>query len=210
MTTMGHPSETDLALYSCGDAPLAARLRIAWHLRSCRACADRSAGYRGDRKAVETAALAMPPHVDWDRLSSEMSANIRVGLAAGECVAREPRRTPYLLLNKRWQQGMAVAGLAVLLVGAWWFNMPASQHRALSRVGRALLEGRAVSLIAEPGTIAEVSPLGVQLKEDGNSLAVTNPSGRPVAVSVSLQGAARARYVDADTGQMTITTVYVQ
>jgi hypothetical protein len=34
--------------------------------------------------------------------------------------------------------------------------------------------------------------------------------GRPVSVTLSVQGSARARYVDADTGQVTITGVYAQ
>ena len=46
--------------------------------------------YRHSRQRLKQAAAEMPEGADWDRLAAEMTANIRVGLAAGECVA--PRR----------------------------------------------------------------------------------------------------------------------
>jgi hypothetical protein len=205
-----HPPEIDVALYATGDLALVTKVRTAVHVHRCGECSSRIATYRADRKAVNTSALSMPSNVDWDRLAEEMTGNIRVGLAAGECVAPAPARARGFLVNKPWQQGLVYAGLTVLMMGAWWLNMPGSEPGAMRRIGRALWTGTPVAMLAEPGAMVETSPLGVQVKENGSAMAVTTPGSQPIGVSVSLQGSARARYVDADTGQMTITTVYVQ
>ena len=62
----------------------------------------------------------MPEGADWDRLAAEMTANIRVGLAAGECVA--PRRK--LDLSRSWKPAGLVAGSwpASGWKGAGWKN----------------------------------------------------------------------------------------
>ena len=51
---------------------------------------------------------------------------------------------------------------------------------------------------------------GIELRENGAWLGVTQGKDRPVAVSLNVKGTARARYVDEDTGQVTITSVYAQ
>jgi hypothetical protein len=48
------------------------------------------------------------------------------------------------------------------------------------------------------------------LRENGGAVRISQGDLRPVNVSVSAQGSASARYVDADTGQVVITSVYVQ
>ena len=58
--------------------------------------------------------------------------------------------------------------------------------------------------------MVEATPSGIALYENGSSLGVSQGNAEPVNVSVSAPGSASARYVDADTGQMTITSVYVQ
>jgi hypothetical protein len=58
--------------------------------------------------------------------------------------------------------------------------------------------------------VVSATSSGIELRENGSALAVSQGAARPVAVSVSTQGSASARYVDTDTGQVTITSVYVQ
>ena len=52
------------------------------HLNSCADCRGWVAAYRTDRESLRPLATAMPAGVNWDRLALEMSADIRVGLAA--------------------------------------------------------------------------------------------------------------------------------
>jgi hypothetical protein len=60
------------------------------------------------------------------------------------------------------------------------------------------------------GPVIEASPEGIELRKDGGRLGVGQDSAQLVTVSVSTQGSASAHYVDQDTGQVTITSVYAQ
>lgn len=188
---MQHPFETELALYACGDLRGWERIQTSWHVRRCAACSASVEEFRMNRVQLHRSADQMPGGVNWDRLSTEMSANIRVGLAAGECVA-PAREAATQFWN--WRPVAASAGLVAVFAMAWWLNMPSlSLPRAEDR-----------------GPVLEASSEGIEFRENGTSLGVSTSGAQPVATSVSFGGSASARYVDVDTGQVTITTVYVQ
>lgn len=208
---MRHVSEFALALQASGDLPLWRSIRVRLHLSRCEACRKVVSAYRED-KAWIGSSDQIPEGVNWDRLSAEMTANIRVGLAAGECVAPRARRKPVFGdgLQWQWKPYAVVAGLMVVLTGAWWLNVPAAQNESLMRAFQAIAH-RGATMTEDRGPMVEVTPAGVKLFENGGALGVDQGSGlRPVAVSVDAQGSASARYVDTDTGQVTITSVYVQ
>jgi len=141
-----------------------------------------------------------------------MAANIRVGLAAGECVAP---RAPKFVIPTAWRVAAAVAGLSALLVVAWWLNMPASQTASLGRAMKAIANGREWQArhmlgLDDAATLVQASSEGIELRQNGAALTVSQRGARPVSVSLNTQGSARARYIDSDTGQVTITSVYAQ
>jgi hypothetical protein len=205
----GHVKETDLALYAAGDLRLWQRAMVHLHLRNCQSCSTVVEEFRADGRALRDAAGGLPEGLDWARLSSEMTANIRVGLAAGECVAPRGRHAGKLV-PVAWRPlalaSVVTAGLAALLVGGWWLNMPAQETQALSRAMRSIWHGRSV-MQEERGPVIEVSSEGIELRKDGGALGVSQDSAKLVSVSVSTQGSASAHYVDQDTGQVTITSV---
>ncbi len=191
---MKHVSETELALYTSGDVSLWRRAFVHLHLSGCPACSARMQEYRADQQALRSAADELPEDVDWDRLASEMTANIRVGLAAGECVAPRARKA-----HVSWRPVAVAAGMLVLLAGAWWLNLP--WRGAAPRLTSA----------EDRSPMVQVNDAGIELRANGGTMGVSGAGpGRPVAVSASMQGTARARYVDDDTAQVTITSVYVQ
>lgn len=202
-----HINETDLALYASGDQGAWRALTIRLHIGRCERCRHRMEAYRADRSRVREISNTIPDGVDWDPLAAEMTANIRVGLAAGECVAPRPRKSPF-----GWRPAAALTGLAAVLAMAWWLNMPPSATEALGRAMSAIVHGRgsAGMPVEDRGTVVEASSSGIELRENGNMLGVTQGAARPLAVSISVQGSASARYIDADTGQITITSVYAQ
>lgn len=205
----GHITETDLALYVSRDLTLWDLARVRLHSAGCERCRRTAEEYRKDRTRVREIVSEMPEGLDWERLSSEMTANIRVGLAAGECVA--PRR--HRAVGLGWRPAAAMAGLAVLLATGWWLNMPPSTTVALGRAFSAILHGRgsSIELVTEPrGAFVEATANGVELRENGGRLGVLQGGPPPVTFSVTSQGSASARYVNGDTGQMTITSVYAQ
>ena len=201
-----HVAGADLALFISGDLNFWRKVQVRLHLRGCEPCRMLAEVFRSDQAQLHSVISEMPEGVDWDRLAAEMTANIRVGLAAGECVAPRSRKITAL----GWRPAAAIAGLCVLLAGGWWLNIPPAQTQALGHAMQALWRGRPI-ILEERGPMVQASSSGVELRENGNTLTISQgTSARPVAVSVSAQGSASARYVDADTGQMTITSVYVQ
>jgi hypothetical protein len=217
-----HIAETDLALYVSGDLGLLRRASVRFHVGRCERCSRRVEAYRADRSRVKEIAAEMPEGVDWDRLAAEMTANIRVGLAAGECVARprdrkRPAGNGARNLAVHWRPAAIAAAAVVLLTVAWMVNMPSGTTQELGRAMGAVLRGGSVSggPFVQPSLMYAQSPvvvanqLGIELRENNNVMGASQDE-LPVSVSLSVQGSASARYVNADTGQMTITSVYVQ
>ena len=206
-----HVSETDLALYVSGDLAWWRRFAAGLHMDRCEPCRRRMETYEMDRAGIRGIADGMPEDVDWNRLAAEITANIRVGLAAGECVAPRPRKSGAW----GWRPAAVVAGILAVLAGGWWLNMPPAQTQELGHAMRAVWGARGRVGIRgwspdERGPVVEATSAGIELRENGSSLGVAQGTARPVAVSVNVQGSASARYVDAETGQMTITSVYSQ
>src|ERR1051325_2686800 len=81
---MKHPNEETLALHAGGDLGFFARRRVERHLSRCERCRDEIAAFGAVREVLPE--LAEIPEIPWNRLAAEMKANIRLGIAAGECV----------------------------------------------------------------------------------------------------------------------------
>ena len=209
---MKHASQTDVALYATGDIAPWRRPWITLHVGRCEECSREIEEYRAERNRARSLANELPPGVRWDRLAAEMTANIRVGLAAGECVAP---RAPKPAIPTGWRIAGALSGFCALLVMAWWLNMPASQTASLGRAMKAIVHGREWQArqmlgLDEGSSLVQASSDGIELRQNGSALTVSQKGARPVSVSLNTQGSARARYVDSDTGQVTITGVYAQ
>jgi anti-sigma factor ChrR (cupin superfamily) len=204
----GHVKDADLALYAAGDLRLWQRAAVHLHVRNCESCRGIVEEFRADGRALRDAAGGLPEGLDWARLSAEMTANIRVGLAAGECVA--PRGHARKLIPSSWRPmalaSLVTAMLAVLLAGGWWLNVPTQETQALSRAMRSIWHGRS-AMPEERGPVIEASSEGIELRKDGGALGVSQDAAKLVSVSVSTQGSASANYVDLDTGQVTVTSV---
>jgi anti-sigma factor RsiW len=210
----GHVRDTDLALYASGDVSLLQRAAIHLHVRRCERCREVVAEFRADARALRDTSAGLPEGVDWARLSAEMTANIRVGLEAGECVApRKLRKAIPASIPERWRPvalASAVAAmLTVMLAGAWWLNVPAQDTQVLNRAVHSIWHGRS-TMSDERVAVIEASSEGIELRKNGGSLGVSQDAARLMTVSVSTQGSASAHYVDQDTGQVTITSVYAQ
>jgi len=207
-----HVMETELALYAAGDLPVWRSALVRLHVRRCGECHGLLEALRMDRQELRRSADDMPAGIskdfDWDQLAAEMTANIRVGLAAGECVT--PRESKVAAMS--WRPVAIAAGLVVLLAGAWWLNIPRTDTEAIARAIRDMATGgRSTSPLEERGPVVGASSAGVVLVENGaQSLGIDQGGLEPVMYSVSTQGSASARYVDKDTGQVTITATYVQ
>jgi hypothetical protein len=90
---------------------------------------------------------------------------------------------------------LALASALLTVLVGFWLNVPQP----------ALLPASGPS-----GVVLEATQTGIQLKQDDRSLTLLNPGSEQVSLSVNMQGVLRARYVDSETGHVTITNVYAQ
>ncbi len=187
---MSHPAASDLALFAGSELSFWSRGRVALHLRQCGPCRGEVEAFRRQRKLFREAATALPAGINWGRLVPEMKANIQLGLSAGECVApaeSEPRRLG-------WRVAAALACITLVIISGWWLHAPRPN----------------MALPADEMIVLEATPEGIELKERDRSLTLIHSSSDPVMVSVSAGGAMAARFVDDETGMVTINNVYAQ
>src|SRR5579872_4273936 len=189
---MGHPSETRLALYAGGDLGRWGRWLVGRHVGECPDCQREIADFSALRSDV--CQVAELPEIEWQPLAAEMKANIRLGIEAGECVSRRPAL-------KGAFSGRALAAclsLALLLVASLWLERPTPREA----------DFKTARLRGEEAVVLESSGPGIQVTEGEQAMMLLNPRAHDVSYSSS-GSTMRARYVDADTGYVTINNVYV-
>jgi hypothetical protein len=183
-----HPSEANLALFAGGELRRWQRRSVERHVSGCAECRGAVSGFSAQRE--QTREMAELPDVAWDSLAAEMRANIRLGLEAGECVTEHPARR----LGFSLRGVAACASLAMLVVVSFLIEGPAP---------------RAADLKADEAAVIETSGSGIQVREGGRAMMLLNAHARTVDYQAS-GSAMGARYVDSDTGQVTINNVYVE
>jgi len=196
---MTHPSEINLALYAGGDLGLWARWRVKSHVAVCPECHQRIAGYESAKADLRASANQLPEGLDWNRMAAEITANIHLGLEAGECVT--PVARPVSTQLAGWRPALVLASALLVVLVAWWANV---QKPALSTNVATL-----PPVVQEDGVMMESTAAGIELNDHGRILTLKHPKDREVTLSVTLD-TVRARYVDSESGQVTINNVYVQ
>ena len=192
---MTHPDQTILALYAGQDLGWFRRRRTQRHLARCREC-------RGELQAFVSArgnlvALNELPAISWNRLAIEMRANIRLGLAAGECVRGERMASPLGLFGifSGARALAACASVMALVTAGLFLERPTPP---------------APPAIASDGAVLRATANGIELNQGGQTLSLLHVRSVDVTYSAGAQGSMRAGYVDSDTGNVTINNVYVQ
>ena len=203
---MYHPNEGDLALYAGNDLSRLARLRVDWHLRTCGKCQQEVTEFSSLR--ADTVRNAPEPAVNWDRLAAEMKANIRLGLEAGECIApvqvRHRRQSPWA-----WA-ALTTAALMVAAAGSEiWINHPWSPGILPDgSPGKTTLAGMPPLL----DVVLEAKDSGIQMRDGEAVVSELRSNSRgsrgDVVYSVNAQGGVGARYVDRETGMVTVNNIY--
>lgn len=189
---MKHPTESELALYAGGDLGVLARWRMAGHVAACPACARAVASFSEIARGLRRDAGTVPEGLHWGSLAAEMRANIRLGVDAGAVVAAPvPAREPI-----GWKAAVVFAALTAVIVSGWWLYLPRLQPKA-----------------PETGVTVAAQGDGVELREGAGMLLLMHPKPAgpgDVLYSVDAEGGARARFVDEQSGQVTINNVYAE
>lgn len=201
----GHATSETLALFSRGDLPWVERWKIRRHVARCSVCEEevsrlRFATEELKREAGTQTLTGFEAITDWTRLEREMLGNIAVGVAAARCIDNVGRSRKALFSNVA-----AVAGLLVLFAAGWFTHIPREQNSHLVASLRQLVGGTPVRQI---GSVLRATPDGISVRAQGATLTILHP--RSAVVSMSGASSVRARYVDEDSGEVTITSVYGQ
>jgi hypothetical protein len=183
-------------LQAGGDLRWFARWRTERHLRRCPRCREEVAAFETARQVAGD--LAEIPDVHWNRLAAEMKANIRLGLAAGECVRPDERPLRDTPLFTGIRAAVAMASVAALLVTGMVLERPAPVTTAY----------------ADDSLVVQATSRGIQVRKGGQELRLNNPDeltpADRVVYAPDAQGSVRARYVDPKTGYVTINNVYAE
>jgi hypothetical protein len=184
---MKHPAETDLALFAGGEVSRMRRISLERHVRGCVEC---------DRKVAQLHALRAetanfePANLNWNQLAAEMRANIRLGLEAGECVRSAG-------VARSWNPRFTLAFASLLLVvGSGFLLRNSIPHPVASQPSAA--------------PVLESTGAGIELRSGSGSMMLLNRPGAVANQSVSAGGEIRVRYVDGDTGAVTINNVSLE
>jgi hypothetical protein len=121
-----------------------------------------------------------------------MRANIRLGLAAGECVRSsvQPLRDGPLFTGAR--AALALASVLALMVTG------------------LMLEGPAPRMAKSSEPMVQATVNGIQRRSGDRAFGLMHSGALRVTYSVGAQGTLGARYTDPETGNVTITKVYVE
>ncbi|HTS48713.1 MAG TPA: hypothetical protein VMH05_12260 [Bryobacteraceae bacterium] len=210
---MKHPSETQLALLAGGDlAGYRERWRVARHVAQCGDCQAEMNSLRDASEQVRGLAAELPKDLNWNRLAGEMTGNIRVGLAAGEAIARFDKPAARRL-RLGWNAALVLTCATAVFLVAFWISLPQPQAEHLMAAFKRIRTERIGSFVRTPAppqdeVVLEATSSSIEVKENGRTMSLTHPHSDGATVSVSLQGSAGVRYVDADTGQVTTNKVY--
>lgn len=199
-----HPAAQILSLFSTGDLPWSTRARLQGHIRRCAECGEqvnlfRAAKLELRREANAQALTGFEAIVDWNRLEREMLGNIAVGVAAARCIDKVKRGRIYI------RRGAFATGILALLLAGWMTHIPKEQTDHLVTSLRRAFRLRQQETI---GTVVRSTPEGIAVRSQGTTLTILHPASAVVTLSGS-SGVA-ARYVDEETGQVTIANVYGQ
>ena len=183
---MRHPKQSTLALQAGGDLGAFARWKTERHLAKCGQCRDKVAGFEAMRSTM--ADLLEMPELPWNRIAEEMRANIRLGLAAGECV-RPVEKAGWASPRAGWRMVVAMASIMALAVTGLMLERP-----------------RPVVELRDDNAAVQTAPDGI-----GNpAMRLMYRGAEGVQLSASAEGSVQAQYTNPVTGYMTVSQVDVQ
>ncbi len=190
---MKHPSQEILALHAGGDLGWLAGWKTARHVAVCERCAEDVAAFRDLRE--ELPELGEIPDLPWNRIAADMRANIRLGLAAGECVRGVAGPAPEPIpLFRGARVTLALASVLALIVTGLVLQSP----------------GPAPAVARSLDPVVQLTSQGIQRRSGDQGFALMHGSAQSVTYTVNVKGSLGARYMDPETDQVTMTKVYVE
>lgn len=198
---MKHATDRDLALFAGRELSLWKRLRVQMHINGCERCRLEADAYRETQANLKAVASELPPQLDWERMEREMRANIRVGLAAAQCLPPREQGDRHI----GWKPALAMACFSLLVAAGYWVSSPFSPLRRQPVAPPVAAETSGIRLRA--------TRAGVEVQQNGRIMTLVNPEQNPDqgrSFTMTSGDSVRTRYVDSETGQVTINHVYME
>lgn len=196
---MRHFSEHEAALASSGDLPFLLKLQSQAHCLVCPACRARVEAFRSDHSRVDLAVdgFELPRAIRWDQIEAEMLGNIRLGLDV-DALHQEAGKRPQERFIP-WRAAVAIAAMTVIVMTGWFLTGPGSRP-AIS----------AVAQVRSGGMLLRGDENGVGVENRGSGMILRNVASRSNRIEVGLEGSVRSSVVDQDSGQVTVSQIYVE
>ena len=191
---MKHPGEIDLALLAGGEVGRLRRFSLERHLRGCTECDRKVAHFQALRAETANFQPVDWNALNWNALAAEMRANIRLGLEAGECV-----RSANAAHGWNPRLTLALASVAVIAGASF-----------LLRDSRLQPPSPARPAVQASAPVLQSNGEGIELRSGSTSMMLLNHPGTVASQTVSAGGEIRARYVDGETGAITINNVSLE
>lgn len=156
---LGHPKETDLALFAGGESGPFARWRVERHVERCAQCREIAADFF--RLPDQLNPLADLPSLDWNQMAMAIQAGVRADAAAGR-----QRRAGFPPLM--WQAGLAAATVVVAVIVVRYPGDPQPERELVAAapieapapiVQEQAAQAKAAQQPTELDTVAEAEPL---------------------------------------------------
>ncbi len=201
---MRHLNDSEAALASSGDLSFFAHLRSKAHCAVCKSCRMRVELFQQDAERVRRIVpeFELPRSMDWGEIEREMFANVRLGLDVSEIRSDFGKRGE----SERaisWPGAVSIATLTAIVITGWFLAGPRTQQYLLHAP-------RAVAQVKSGALILQGDENGVGVESRGVGMILRNVSSASSRFEVGLEGSVRSSVVDQDSGQVTVSQIYVE
>ncbi len=199
---MRHLNDSEAALASSGDLSFVARMRSRAHCAVCSSCRMRVEVFRQDAERVRKIVpdFELPRSMDWGEIEREMFANVRLGLDVSE-IRTDFGKVPERAIS--WAGAVSIATLTAIVITGWFLAGPRTQQYLLHAP-------RAVAQVKSGAMILRGDENGVGLESRGVGMILRNAASPSSRFEVGLEGSVRSSVVDQDSGQVTVSQIYVE
>ena len=199
-----HLSNPEAALASSGDLSVLARMRARAHCLVCADCAARLASFKQDSARIRAIVpdFELPRAMKWQELEDEMFGNIRLGADVNAIHSNLDRQTAEPRLS--WRAAIAIGAIVATVMTGWFLAGPrGNSYMQLNQPVMPIAQVRSGTMLLKADNA------GVGVESRGSGMILRSSSSQPSRVEVSLEGSVRRSSVDNESGQITVSQIYV-
>lgn len=209
---MNHLTGQEAALAADGDLPMLEQMRSRAHCLVCAKCRTRVAQFKQDGVRVRAIVpdFELPRAIKWTELENEMFANIRLGMDVS-AIRHDFGREVDAIGNEEsqprlgWRASIAIGAVCATVMTGWFLAGPrGNPYMQMAQPEAAIAQVRSGELLLKG------DQAGVGVESRGSGLILRSSASQPSRVEVGLEGSVRRSAVDNESGQITVSQIYVE